>query len=223
MKGLFHNILKNVWACFRGRNLLWQLFAIIFTYAIVESGLDWSYFLHSRSGGLQTLLFPAVIIGSLVPIIAPLTLLAAGKLKKSFKVENAAFALGQAAILGLLISDFYKAFTGRIPPPEIFGVGTIADTSAVFQFGLLRGGVFWGWPSTHTTIAFAMAIALAILFSEKKLVKYPVIAYALYVGIGVSVSIHWFSDFIAGAIMGTVIGIAVGGSFRIRSASGKSD
>ena len=35
----------------------------------------------------------------------------------------------------------------------------------------------------------------------------------LYVGIGVSLTIHWFSDFVAGVIFGSVIGIVVGKSF----------
>ena len=40
-----------------------------------------------------------------------------------------------------------------------------------------------------------------------------VIAYALYIGIGVSMTIHWFSDFAAGAFIGTAIGAVVGKSF----------
>jgi hypothetical protein len=39
------------------------------------------------------------------------------------------------------------------------------------------------------------------------------IGYALYVGIGVSMAIHWLSNFVAGAILGTVIGGVVGESF----------
>jgi len=39
------------------------------------------------------------------------------------------------------------------------------------------------------------------------------ILYAFYVGIGVSLTIHWFSDFAAGAIIGSVIGAVVGKSF----------
>jgi uncharacterized membrane protein YGL010W len=52
-----------------------------------------------------------------LPIVVPLILLATGILKKDFKIKKTAFALGQAAILGLAISAFYKAFTGSIPPP----------------------------------------------------------------------------------------------------------
>jgi membrane-associated phospholipid phosphatase len=39
------------------------------------------------------------------------------------------------------------------------------------------------------------------------------ILYACYVGLGVSMTIHWFSDFAAGAIIGSVIGAVVGKGF----------
>jgi len=39
------------------------------------------------------------------------------------------------------------------------------------------------------------------------------ILYAGYVGLGVSMTIHWFSDFAAGAIVGSVIGAVVGKGF----------
>lgn len=70
--------------------------------------------------------------------------------------------------------------------------------------------------STHTTIAFAMAATLFLLFTKQKFVKYGAILYAICIGLGVSISIHWFSDFVAGAIIGTIIGTVVGKSFRNR-------
>jgi len=103
----------------------------------------------------------------------------------------------------------YKAITGRAHP--LRGVST--DLTHVFRFGLLRGGVFWGWPSSHTTIAFAMAVTIFMLFPKQRSLGHVAIIYALYVGIGVSMTIHWFSDFVAGAIIGTVIGVVVGRSF----------
>lgn len=36
---------------------------------------------------------------------------------------------------------------------------------------------------------------------------------ATYIGIGISVNIHWFSDFAAGAILGSLIGYIVGKTF----------
>lgn len=121
-----------------------------------------------------------------------------------------AWALGQAALIGYLVSSFYKALTGRIPPPST----AVLDVSRQFNFGFLREGIFWGWPSSHTTVAFAMAFALIALYPKNKIVKSLSLIYALYIGIGVSFDIHWFSEFIAGAIIGAVIGLTVGKSFR---------
>lgn len=198
--------------CFRGYNLLWHLLAIILTYIVVSSGFDWLYFEFSRNSLLHTLLFPAVRIGSRLPIIAPLALYAFGTVRKSWKVITTANALSQAVIIGLLVAASYKAFTGRVHPPRLLMQDTI-DISREFHFGFLQGGVFWGWPSSHTTIAFAMAVTLLMLYPKKKLVRYLGIFYALYVGFGVSIGIHWFSDFVAGAIIGSVIGAVVGNSF----------
>jgi hypothetical protein len=40
--------------------------------------------------------------------------------------------------------------------------------------------------------------------------------YSFYVGLSVSVTIHWLSEFVAGGIIGSVIGTVVGKSFRDR-------
>jgi membrane-associated phospholipid phosphatase len=216
MRDLFYKLPKNILRCFQGYNILWHLLAIFLTYIIVSSGFDWLYFTSTRITLLQSLLFPAVAFGGLLPILVPLIMFIVGRVKKTFQIVNTAFALGQSAILGLLISGFYKAFTGRVHPPEIFARGSFVDISHQFRFGFWRGGVFWGWPSTHTTIAFAMVLTLIYLYPKNKVVKYLALIYAFYVGFGVSISIHWLSDFIAGAIIGSVIGIVVGKSFLER-------
>jgi membrane-associated phospholipid phosphatase len=77
------------------------------------------------------------------------------------------------------------------------------DTSHGFQLGWLKGGVFWGWPSSHTTVAFAMAACLITLHPRNK----------TFVGLGVSVTIHWFSESGAGGIFGGLIETVVGKSF----------
>ena len=88
------------------------------------------------------------------------------------------------------------------------------DISHVFHFGFLRGGVFWGWPSSHTTIAFAMAVTVCTLWPKPWWLGLMAMLYAFYVGFGVSMTIHWYSDFVAGAIIGSVAGTVVGKSFR---------
>ncbi len=213
MSTFFYNLPKNILKCFKGYNILWHLLAIVLTYIIVTSGFDWIYLKSSRSTLLRSILFPAVKLGSRVPIFLPLILYAAGKARDNLRTIRTASALVQAALIGLLIAAAYKAFTGRVRPPRWIDQNTV-DSSREFLFGFMRGGIFFGWPSSHTTVAFAMSVALVMLYPKYKVVRYLAIPYALYIGFGVSISIHWLSDFVAGAILGSVIGVVVGNSFR---------
>jgi membrane-associated phospholipid phosphatase len=213
MPALLTSLPKNMLKCFRGYNLLWHLLAIILTYVSVTTGFDWLYFQSTRSALLQSLFFPAVRLGSRMPVLAPLVLYLFGKAGKNPEAVNTAKALAQAVIIGLVTSSAYKALTGRVHPPRLFAQ-YVTDTSREFRFGFMQGGMFWGWPSSHTTIAFAMAVTLVMLCEKNAAVRYSAMLYALYVGFGVSISIHWFSDFLAGAVIGTIIGVVVGSSFR---------
>lgn len=210
MKPFFATLPRNLIGCFKGRMLLWHLLAILLTFLLVTSGFDWLYFQSTRSPRLWSLMFPAAPIGGLVPIVLPLLLIMSGFIVSHPRITLAGWAIGQAELIGSLISSAYKAFTGRVHP-SMHDTG--ADISQVFQFGLLRGGVFWGWPSSHTTIAFAMAVTVFMLVPKQRWLGWLALAYAGYIGLGASMTIHWFSDFAAGAIIGTVIGLVVGKSF----------
>jgi len=94
----------------------------------------------------------------------------------------------------------------------------LTDSSHGFQLGFLKGGVFWGWPSSHTTVAFAMSVCLIQLFPKNKILTVSALIYAFYLGLSVSVSIHWLTEFVAGAIIGSVIGKVVGRCFREKMA-----
>lgn len=212
MRSFIDRFQKNLLGCFSKYYQLWHVGAITLTYILVATGFDWWYFQSTRGTTLQAFLFPAAVIGGLLPLFAPLIFFGIGSLVRSRRTITTALALVQAEILAFVISAFYKAITGRIQPP-LHHLGPIVDNSGWFRFGFLRGGIFWGWPSTHTTVAFAMAITLYMLYPTKKFQRYLFIAYAFYIGIGVSTNIHWFSDFVAGAIIGTLIGEVVGKSF----------
>jgi membrane-associated phospholipid phosphatase len=209
MKQFFSTLPRNIIDCFKGRMIIWHVIAIALTFILVTSGFDWRYFLSTRAPLLRSWMFPAVHIGGLLPIALPLILIALGILMRCARTRLIGWNVGQSEVIGALIAAAYKAITGRAHPSH--GVG--ADLSHIFQFGLLRGGVFWGWPSSHTTIAFAMAVTIFTLFPKRRWLGYVAITYAFYVGIGVSMTIHWFSDFVAGAIIGTVIGVVVGKGF----------
>jgi len=225
MPELFYRLPQNVLAIFRGRNLAWHALAILLTIGIVMSGADWSYYLATRNPALLQLVRPAIRLGTVLPVLGTLFVLMAGVVARNRKLLVTGWALGQAALLGYLISCAYKAFTGRLPPPhhwrqETPAIAAAVDTSHGFQFGFLRGGVFWGWPSSHTTIAFAMMLCLIALSPRNRLLMIGALLYALCVGVAVSMTIHWLSEFVAGAIIGSVIGTAVGKSFRDRISVG---
>ncbi len=213
MPAFYNNLPKNILKCFKGYNILWHLLAMILTCIIVTSDFDWLYLKSTRNTLLQSILFPAVRLGNRVPIFLPLILYAAGKVRDNLRTMRTASALVQAALIGLLVAAVYKAFTGRVHPPRWLDQNTV-DSSREFLFGFMRGGIFFGWPSSHTTVAFAMSVALIMLYPKNNVVRYFAIFYALYIGFGVSISIHWLSDFVAGAILGSVIGVVVGNSFR---------
>jgi membrane-associated phospholipid phosphatase len=209
MKQLLWTLPRNLIGCFKGPRIIWHAIAVLLTLILVISGLDWRFFASTRDPTLRSCMFPAVVIGGLLPIALPIMLLAIGSLAKSARTSLAGWAVGQSELIGVLVAAAYKSVTGRAHPSH--GVG--ADLSHVFRFGFLRGGVFWGWPSSHTTVAFAMAVTILTLFPKQRWLGCLAIVYALYIGVGVSMTIHWCSDFAAGAIIGTVIGRVVGTSF----------
>ncbi|MGA3283922.1 MAG: phosphatase PAP2 family protein [Verrucomicrobiota bacterium] len=209
MKQFLTTLPRNLIDCFKGRRIVWHVIAILLTFILVMSGFDWRYYLATRNPELRSLMFPAVVIGMFLPLALPLILFALGIIARNARIILTGWAVGQAALLGALVVVAYKAFTGRVHPAHYVGT----DISHVFRFGFLRGGVFWGWPSSHTTLAFAMAVTVFALYPKQRWLGLMALLYACYVGIGVSMTIHWFSDFVAGAIIGSVIGAVVGKSF----------
>jgi membrane-associated phospholipid phosphatase len=209
MKQFLATVPRNLMGCFMGWKVVWHVVAILLTVILVLSGFDWQNYLATHNPTFRSWMFPAVHIGGLLPLALPLFLLIVGFIIGNARTTLAGWAVGQAALLGSLVSSTYKAFTGRVHPAHVVG----DDISHVFRFGILRGGVFWGWPSSHTTIAFAMAVTVFTLCPKQRWLGWAAILYACYVGIGVSMTIHWFSDFAAGAIIGSVIGAVVGTRF----------
>lgn len=214
MKRLFTNFTSNISALFKPKMLRWQALAIVLTALFVWSGLDWWYFLQVRNPLLNQLFFPALVVGMLLPIPLALVLLLIGHVRKQPRLITMAWALGQSMLIGWTLSICYKAVTGRLQPNTY---NLVTDISNGFRFGFLEGGVFWGWPSSHTTVAFSMAVTLFILYPKNTFVRFAVLIYAFYIGIGVSLGIHWLSEFIAGAIFGSIVGVVVGRSFLKQS------
>src|SRR3989344_229701 len=208
-RAFFLSLPRNFVRVWRPRYLPWHAVAIVLTYLLVILGFDWWYFVHTRLPYLFELTLPAAILGFFVPIVLPVVLYSWGHWGKHAKLSAMASAVAGAEALGWVTSSLYKAFTGRTQPEFLTNLGT-TDISHQFNFGFWQHGIFWGWPSSHTTVAFAgIAALIYFLYPKHKLLAALATLYALYIGLGISVSIHWFSDFAAGAILGTLIGIIV--------------
>ncbi len=214
MLTFFRTLPRNIIGSFDGRNIFFHILAIFATIGIVRSGMDWNYFLAVRDPLLNQVFFPALMIGGMLPVALPLFLIVVGHLFDQPRTNATGWILGQAALIGSLISSTYKAFTGRVQPDV---TNLLIDSSHGFHFGFWEHGIFWGWPSSHTTIAFAMAWALILIFPKRAIVAPFALIYAFYIGIGVSFEIHWLSEFVAGALIGTAIGLTVGGAFTLAS------
>jgi membrane-associated phospholipid phosphatase len=205
---VFYGMDRNALGSFEYNYGLNYIVAGLGTYGIVKNGFDWRWYRNAQEHSwIPNAGFVAVGIGPLASVAVPLGLYLYGRSNEDSRLQITGLALGQAAILGGLISSGFKAFTGRVPPNEHWNM---ADYSRDFRFGFLRGGVFQGWPSSHTTTAFAMAVTLMKLYPDNSTIRIGGLTYASLIGLGVSTNIHWFSDAVAGALIGYAIGDAVG-------------
>ena len=211
MRDFFTTLPRNALSLFSGANIFWHVSAIMLTALLVYSGFDWWWFEATRNATLLSALLSAALLGFVMPFAVPLVLVLIGIHKKDRSYFTLAAAVAQAVVLAYLLSILYKTFTGRVHP-EVTLLTNLSDLSRDFQFGILRGGIFWGWPSSHATIAFAMATTLYHLVPNKK-ARIAFFVYAFYIGISIATTIHWFSEFAAGAIFGTLVGIVVARSF----------
>lgn len=209
---LFYNVKLFLREFFSWQSIFLQVLACLLTYVIVITGSDWNYFIFVHDAGWAAYFASAIGLGMVIPIIGLPSAYLAGKIFKMRHVSIVAWALLQAATLGWIVSAAYKAFTGRVQPPHGV-IDILVDQSRNWNFGFFEHGIFWGWPSSHTTVAFAMSFALVTLFPKNRPVQLVAILYAFYIGIGVATKIHWFSEFVAGGIFGAIVGIIVGRSF----------
>ena len=108
-----------------------------------------------------------------------------------------AMAVGAALLLGDAISGALKQAVDRPRPPRAdpgFDAAVAVPSSPSF-------------PSGHATTTFACAMAIAILFPR---LRWPALALAATVGVArVYLGVHYGLDVLAGAVLGSLIGLCV--------------
>jgi len=120
------------------------------------------------------------------------------KVKKEAWADRVRFFFAAVASTGLAVIPL-KLFFGKARPSRLFH-----DDVYGFQwFAAPDAYGFHGFPSGHTTTAFAVATALALIFPRFALLFYGA---AALVGLSrIGVLYHYPSDVVAGAMLGTVM------------------
>jgi membrane-associated phospholipid phosphatase len=214
----FTGIGKNIGAGFTGNNLLLHSIGILSTFIIVQSDIDYKvhafFNKHTEAGSLAS---PAARMGMIVPVVLGSGLYLTANLFNQGKEIAAGSAILQASLVSLTYSWALKAFTGR-PGPHPDEYGDMRKASRIFRFGFLRGGIFWGWPSGHLMVNTAAMTSLAYFYRESTLLHVLCGMYVAYMFYGVNAhdggTMHWFSDTVAGTLMGFAIGSTAGKNFR---------
>jgi len=193
--------------CYRHRRWVWHGVAALLTVILVLSGFDWWFYQHTRADFLQPLIWLAALGGFFVPVLLAVVLYWVGEWRRNNRLIHLGAAVAQAQILAVVIVSVYKACTGRIQPEFLTHFSSV-DISHEFQFGFLRHGIFWGWPSSHAAVAVSAATVL-FLSVRSSVVRVVIVTWAAVVCAGAAVGFHWFSDVVAGIIVGVLIGYTV--------------
>ena len=215
---LFSNLGNNILESFKGRNLYLQLAGVASTGLIVTTNTDYKvnkfFYKHEELGNIAS---PITRIGFYLPFVVGGSLFAYGKLKSDDEVLGASFAVLQSSMIALAYNSLLKAITGR-PNPDPSKTEDMEELSKTFRFGFLRGGVFWGWPSGHTSSTMAVVSSLTNYYPDQswlKIAGYSLVAYMIYGVTSVHQGrMHWFSDAVAAAFMSYAIGSTVGKFYR---------
>lgn len=203
-----HRLPERFLAVYRGNSIFYHIAAVVLTYVLVVSGFDWYFFEVTRSPYFYPLTMAAGIGGFFIPVLVPIGMYVMGEIRKSPSLITNAALCAQAVVIAWTVSSFYKALTGRIEP-EFLTQTSFVDGSRNFNFGILEHGMFWGWPSSHTATACALAAALIVCYRGNRVVKTLAFLLAVVVAAGAAVGFHWFSDVLAGVIIGTLVGVVV--------------
>jgi membrane-associated phospholipid phosphatase len=208
---------QNFKRSFTGKNIWYPTAAIGLSYVIVQSGLDgrtleWSSQLNPDATSIIG--HAGIWSGYLAPVAVPLAMLL--KSDKNSDLRTASYAVMQSVGIALITTNVLKVFTGRKgPDPDHPDKDAL---SKEFNFGILKGGLHHGWPSGHMMVNTAMVTCLSSYYPEKTWLKYTSWGFMSFMAFTVLIhdggTAHWFSDIVAGGIMGYAIGTTVGNNFR---------
>lgn len=218
---------QNTKDSFTGRNAFLHLGGAALTPLIIKSGLDADVNDTFDNREIYPLRFPGVIAGYVAPFALGLPFYIHGEMNNNTESIRASYAVLHSTIITLTYVSLLKSLTGR-PNPNNKSSRDMRDQSERFNFGFMNRGIYWGWPSGHMATTMALASTMTHFYPEKTWVKWAAYGTSAYMFYVVSSydrgQMHWFSDAVAGGLMGYAIGSTVGSNFRSKQdqADGKT-
>ena len=143
----------------------------------------------------------ATMIGT---IVAPVSLYAAGLIRKDSKMQHTALLAGEAVADAEVVTTVLKDATKRLRPEAIPPNGNFWDTWFESGGSPLRGN--GSFPSGHTIAAFSVATVIAKRYGNHRWVPYVSYGAAALVGFSrLTLSAHFLSDVFVGGVLGYTI------------------
>lgn len=206
-----------------GGNMLWSALGWPLAFHVAGSGA--TYLLSTNDVDLMVARFaarqnetafgiafmPGMMMGTFFPILVPGYMYFFSSNKS---LNNTGAVAAQATAVAFFYNNILKAISGRAHPDADNNSGTL---SRDFKWGFFRRGVFYGWPSGHSMTNAALAMSIASYNRDNSYVVAGCGLFAGYVAtsmvLGAKGEAHWFSDAVAGTLMGASIGWYIGNTF----------
>ncbi|MBQ3715284.1 MAG: phosphatase PAP2 family protein [Fibrobacter sp.] len=154
---------------------------------------------------------PGMLMGTFGPFLIPGYMYFISNNKA---LNNTGAVAAQATAVAFLYNNILKAVSGRAHPDAENNTG---ELSRDFKWGFGRRGVFYGWPSGHSMTNASLAMSIASYHRDNPWVVAGCGLYAGYIAtsmvLGAKGEAHWFSDAVAGTLMGASIGWYIGNTF----------
>jgi hypothetical protein len=198
---------------FWGGNLVLHVAGISATPLLIATGADTK--VHNfwvEHNGFSPYTVPGVVGGYFAPLLLGVGLAGTSLLVDSPRTTLAANAVLQSLLISFTYQAILKTVTGRKAPDSVHYDNNGA--SRQFQFGFLRNGIDWGWPSGLLITNTAALVSLAYVYPDSWLLR--IVGAATIGYLFISAPAHedgklcWFSDAVAGLAMGIAIGRGVG-------------
>jgi len=187
--------------------------AMLFCYAFVDRPL--ATFLHGFLADRHVFVLIArdLILPTLLAVCLVIALASAYLM--GWPTDPALRALVRVVLIAAIAlcvaenaKDIIKYMVGRTWPETLFWHNPSWNENGVYAFAPFHGGLgFESFPSGHTTALMTLASVLACAFPRwRALWMLPVALVALAL---VATDIHWLSDVIGGAYLGSLCGFGV--------------